>query len=161
MPTIYISQTQFLAKNFAVVESGISYTQEDLLRMHVIIATCKRENSEKNWNQKHSIQCGALEHRKTARLNKCTISFLNTKTYNSEQLLTDYRPYSKSSLTLTEWRFNLSISWVSMLFLNSWRVRSHIVRYDTNPPTIQKQQLTLKKCSDWTSTHWVWVWVSF
>jgi hypothetical protein len=30
-----------------------------------------------------------------------------------------------------EWRFNLmSFSWVSMLFLNSWRVSSHIVRYD-------------------------------
>jgi hypothetical protein len=35
----------------------------------------------------------------------------------------DYRPYSKSSLSLTlnEWRFNLSFSPVSMLFLNSWR----------------------------------------
>ena len=45
------------------------------------------------------------------------------------------RPYSKSSLTLTlnEWRFNfnLSFSRVSMLCLNSWRVSSHIVRYDT------------------------------
>jgi hypothetical protein len=29
--------------------------------------------------------------------------------------------------------------WVSMLFLNSWRVSSHIVRYETNPPVIQKQ----------------------
>jgi hypothetical protein len=37
------------------------------------------------------------------------------------------RPYSKSSLTLNEWRFNLSFSWVSMLFLNSWRVSSHLV----------------------------------
>ena len=26
-----------------------------------------------------------------------------------------------------------------MLFLNRWRVSSHIVRYDTNPPAIQKQ----------------------
>jgi hypothetical protein len=54
------------------------------------------------------------------------------------------RPYSKSSLTLTltlnEWRFNPSFSRVSMLFLNSWRVSSHIVRYDTSPPAIQKQQ---------------------
>jgi hypothetical protein len=49
------------------------------------------------------------------------------------------RPYSKSSLTLNEWRFNLSFSWVLMLFLNSWRVSIHIVRYDTNPPAIQKQ----------------------
>ena len=52
------------------------------------------------------------------------------------------RPCSTSSLTLTlnEWRFNLSFSWVSMLFLKSWRMSSHIVRYDTNPPAIQKQQ---------------------
>jgi hypothetical protein len=49
---------------------------------------------------------------------------------------------TKSSLTLTlnEWRFNMSFSWVSMLFLNSWRVSSHIVRYDTKPPAVQKQQ---------------------
>jgi hypothetical protein len=56
----------------------------------------------------------------------------------------NWRPYSKSSLTFDEWRFNLSCSWVSMqtmLFLrNSWRVSSHMVRYDTSPPTIQKQQ---------------------
>ena len=26
-----------------------------------------------------------------------------------------------------------------MLFLNSWRVSSHIVRYGINPPAIQKQ----------------------
>jgi hypothetical protein len=26
-----------------------------------------------------------------------------------------------------------------MLFLNSWRVSSHIVRYETNPPAMQKQ----------------------
>jgi hypothetical protein len=52
------------------------------------------------------------------------------------------RPYSKSSLilTLNEWRFNLSFPWVSMQFLNSWRVSSHIVSYDTSPPAIQKQQ---------------------
>jgi hypothetical protein len=51
-----------------------------------------------------------------------------------------WRPYSKSSLTLNEWRFNPSFSWVSMLFLNSWRVSSHIVRYDTSAPAIQKQR---------------------
>jgi hypothetical protein len=49
------------------------------------------------------------------------------------------RPYSKSSLTLNEWRLNPSFSRVSMLFWNSWRVSSHIVRYDTSPPAIQKQ----------------------
>ena len=50
--------------------------------------------------------------------------------------------YAQSALTLKEnkcRRFNLSFSWVSMLFLNSWRVSSHIVRYDTNPPAVQKQ----------------------
>jgi hypothetical protein len=45
--------------------------------------------------------------------------------------------YSKSSLTLKGWSFNLSFP--SMLFLNSWRVSSHIVMYDTNSPAIQKQ----------------------
>ena len=53
------------------------------------------------------------------------------------------RPYSKSSLltlTLNEWRLNPSFSRVSILFWNSWRVSSHIVRYDTSPPAIQKQQ---------------------
>jgi hypothetical protein len=30
---------------------------------------------------------------------------------------------------------------VSMLFLNSWRVSSHIVRYDINAPAIQNQQI--------------------
>ena len=29
---------------------------------------------------------------------------------------------------------------MSLLFLNSWRVSSHIVRYDTGPLAIQKQQ---------------------
>jgi hypothetical protein len=49
------------------------------------------------------------------------------------------RLYSKYSLTLKEWRFNLSFSCVSVLFLNSWRVSGHIVRCETNPPAIQKQ----------------------
>jgi hypothetical protein len=53
--------------------------------------------------------------------------------------LKDIRPYSKSTLTLNEWRFNLSFSWVSVLFLNCSRVSSHRVRYDTSPPAIQKQ----------------------
>jgi hypothetical protein len=52
------------------------------------------------------------------------------------------RPYSKSSLALTlnEWRFNLSFSWVSMLFLNSWRVSRHIGRYDTSPPAVKNSK---------------------
>ena len=55
------------------------------------------------------------------------------------------RPYSKSSLTLTlnEWRFNLSDSLVSMLFLNSWRVSVIPYYVTTHPPAIQKQ-------------HWHW-----
>jgi hypothetical protein len=80
-----------------------------------------------------------------------------------EPYFKDYRLYSNSSLTLTfnEWRFNLGFSWVSILFSNSWCASSHRVRYDTNPPAIQKQRaLTLKRSSDWTSTHWVWVCMS-
>jgi hypothetical protein len=50
-----------------------------------------------------------------------------------------YRPYSKSSLTLNEWRFNLSFSWAPTLFLNSWSA-SVIPYYVTaHPPAIQKQ----------------------
>jgi hypothetical protein len=82
---------------------------------------------------------------------------INGKTENVIVL----RLYSKSSLTLKEWRFNLSFPWVPMPFLNSWRVSSHIVRYDTNPLAIQKQQWHSREAQIGTSTHWVWVWVSF
>jgi hypothetical protein len=53
----------------------------------------------------------------------------------------DYRPYSKSSLALTlnEWRFNLSFSPVSMLFLNSWMVSVVPYYVTTQPAAIQKQ----------------------
>jgi hypothetical protein len=45
------------------------------------------------------------------------------------------------ALALNEWRFNLSFSWVSMLFLNSWMV-SVVPYYVTNhPPANQKQHL--------------------
>ena len=78
-----------------------------------------------------------------------------------EPYFKDYRLYSKSSLTLNVCRFYLGFSWVSMLFSNSWCVSSHRVRYETSPPAIQKQRaLTLKRSSDWTSTHWVWVCMS-
>jgi hypothetical protein len=50
-----------------------------------------------------------------------------------------YRLYSKSSLTLKEWRFNLSFPWVSVLFLNSWRVSPVPYYVTTHPPAIQKQ----------------------
>jgi hypothetical protein len=49
------------------------------------------------------------------------------------------RIYSKSSLTLNEWRFNLSFPWVSMLFLNSWWVRAVPYYVTTHSPAIQKQ----------------------
>jgi hypothetical protein len=44
-----------------------------------------------------------------------------SKSFFSISLYKDLRPYSKSSLTLTlnEWKFNLSFSRVSLLFLNS------------------------------------------
>jgi hypothetical protein len=49
-------------------------------------------------------------------------------------------PYPKSSLTLNEWKFNLSFSQVSLLFLNSWRINSVVPYYaTTHPPAIQKQ----------------------
>ena len=55
----------------------------------------------------------------------------------------DYRPYSKSSLTFTlnEWKFNLSLSRVSLLFSNSWRVSVVPYYVTTHPPAIQKQHL--------------------
>jgi hypothetical protein len=70
------------------------------------------------------------------------MSFDHNRAPSQQVYSLNLRPYSKSSLALTlnEWRFNLSFSWMSMLFLNSCRVSSHIVRYDTNPPAIQKQQ---------------------
>jgi hypothetical protein len=51
--------------------------------------------------------------------------------------LCDFYLYSKSSLTL---KLDLSFPWVSVLFLNSRRVSSHIVGYDTSPPAIQGTQ---------------------
>jgi hypothetical protein len=55
------------------------------------------------------------------------------------------RLYSKSSLTLEEWRFNLSFPWVSMLFLNSWGVSVVPYYVTTHSPAIQKQH--------WHSRH--------
>jgi hypothetical protein len=51
----------------------------------------------------------------------------------------DLRPYSKSSLTLNEWKFNLSFSRVSLLFLNSWMTSVIPYYVTTHPPAIQKQ----------------------
>jgi hypothetical protein len=55
-----------------------------------------------------------------------------------EREIQDLHPY-KSSLTLNEWKFNLSFFRVSLLFLNSWR--ASVIRYSvtTHPPAIQKQ----------------------
>jgi hypothetical protein len=50
-----------------------------------------------------------------------------------------FRPYSKSSLTLNEWRFNVSFSRVSLLFLNSWRVSVVPYYVTTHPLDSQKQ----------------------
>ena len=46
---------------------------------------------------------------------------------------------SKNSLTLNEWKFNLSFSRVSLLFLNSWRASVIPYYMTTHPPAIQKQ----------------------
>jgi hypothetical protein len=55
------------------------------------------------------------------------------------EVWTYIRPYSKSSLTLNEWKFNLSFSRVSLLFLNSWRVSVIPYHVTTHLPAIQKQ----------------------
>ena len=68
------------------------------------------------------------------------------------------RLYSKSTLTLKEWRLNLSFPWVSMLFLNSWRVSLVPLKLcDYSPSSYSNTALTLEGSSDWTSTLWVWV----
>jgi hypothetical protein len=56
-------------------------------------------------------------------------------------------PYSKSLLTLAlnEWRFNLSFSRVSMLFLNSWRVSVVPYYVATQHPAIQNQHRHSRK----------------
>ena len=55
------------------------------------------------------------------------------------------------------WASPDSWPWVSVLFLNSWRVS--VVPYYVTILTLQlfKNTLTLKGSSDWTSTLWVWV----
>jgi hypothetical protein len=76
----------------------------------------------------------------------CTCTFFLCFLTNRKLRLRQLRPYSKSSLTLTltltlneSWRFNLSFYWVSMLFLNSWRVSDVPYYVTTHPPAIQKQ----------------------
>jgi hypothetical protein len=60
------------------------------------------------------------------------------------------------TLSLNEWRFNLSFPLVSMLFLNSWTVSIHIVRYRTNPPVIQTQHWHSKEAQIEPAQDWVW-----
>jgi hypothetical protein len=69
------------------------------------------------------------------------VSFILNSFFHLKSLNLDYRLciLKAHSHSLNEWRFNLSFSWVSTLFLNNWSVNSHIVRYDTNPAAIQKQ----------------------
>ena len=60
--------------------------------------------------------------------------------YSTIFIVSDLSLYSKSSLALKEWMFNLSFSRVSLLFLNSRRVS--VVPYYvtiTHSPAIQKQ----------------------
>jgi hypothetical protein len=57
----------------------------------------------------------------------------------------NYAMYSKSSFTLKEWRFNLSFPWVSVLFLNRWRISLVPYYVVTHPPAIQKQHWRLSE----------------
>jgi hypothetical protein len=83
--------------------------------------------------RKNNFLPGNTNWRQKMSAHQRSIFVLNLHVYKHIRL------YSKSSLTLKEWRFNLSFPWVSVLFLNSWMVSSYIVRYDTNPPAIQKR----------------------
>jgi hypothetical protein len=105
------------------------------------------------------------------------------------------RQYSKSSLTINEWKFNVSFPECHCCFWIAGAWRASVVPYSvtTHLPAIQKQHwhsreaqielepgglvsyltrrlyspssysktaLTLKRSSDWISTHWVWVHLS-
>jgi hypothetical protein len=68
------------------------------------------------------------------------------------------RPYSKSSLTLNEWKFSLSFSRVSLLFLN---IAGGLVSYRyyvtilTFPAAIEKQRwLNLHSCIEYECEPW-------
>ena len=67
------------------------------------------------------------------------LNFLKKEKKVKVRRLGDKRSYSKSSLTLNEWKFNLSFSRVSLLFLNSWRVSVVPYYVTTHSPVIQKQ----------------------
>jgi hypothetical protein len=58
---------------------------------------------------------------------------------STQEQLRLYSLKSSLILTLNEWRFNLSFSWVSLLFLNGWRVSVVPYYVTTHPPAIQKQ----------------------
>jgi hypothetical protein len=63
------------------------------------------------------------------------------------------RLYAKSSLTLIEWRFNLSFPWVSVLFLNSRRV-SVAPYYVTTKPTNQEPGNEVANTPAIQKLHW-------
>ena len=74
---------------------------------------------------------------------KCFVCVKNIFNVEFEQFACEKvfsRPYSKSSLTLNVWKFNLSFSRVSLLFLNSWRASVIPYSVTTHPPAIRKQQ---------------------
>ena len=56
-----------------------------------------------------------------------------------------FRPYSKSLLTLNEWKFNLSISRVSLLFLNSCKASGIRYYVTTYPPAVFKNGIDTQK----------------
>jgi hypothetical protein len=79
------------------------------------------------------------------------LSYIRRSTLNICEYLSlvrsHLRPYSKSWLTLTlnEWRFNQSFSWLSVLFLNTWRVSVLPYSVTTHSPAIQKQHWQSRK----------------
>ena len=87
--------------------------------------------------QNSVFQCQNSVFKSQNYLFKSQNSFL--KCQNSVFKCQNSRPYSKSSLTLNEWKFNLSFSRVSLLFLNSWRASAIPYYVTTHPPAIQKQ----------------------
>jgi hypothetical protein len=97
----------------------------------------------------HSLFCTEIEW--LEHFTKLDVCILNSKCHTFPKWATSIwemvenlkneliRPYSKSSLTLTEWRFDLSFSWVLMLFLNSWKASVIPYSVTTHPAAIQKQ----------------------
>ena len=98
-------------------------------------------NAQTNLNQAQLYYCSFCSEQ---MIRIASIGFETKSKTCSKHLIHcyDYHPYSKSSLTLKlyERRFNLNFPWVSLAFMNSWNVSSHILRYNTNPLAIQLPQ---------------------